>query len=121
MHPVFQKTFGGLSKAYYFRQLVFGLLLFGVFYIMPIVSGKFFQTLHILPFFLISAFLYPYSRFVYESVVSFFVGDNTFILPIPVMLGYKLVTMGLCYALAIFIAPVGLAYLYWHHSRQVTE
>jgi hypothetical protein len=24
--------------------------------------------------------------------------------------------MAMCFVLAIFIAPIGLAYLYWHHS-----
>ncbi|SFH57403.1 hypothetical protein SAMN05216299_12440 [Nitrosospira sp. Nsp14] len=35
MHPVIAKTFGGLSKPYYFRQFFFGLLLFLAFTIFP--------------------------------------------------------------------------------------
>lgn len=33
------------------------------------------------------------------------------------MLFIKLFTMAMCWAFAIFIAPVGLAWLYWHHSK----
>lgn len=29
----------------------------------------------------------------------------------------KLLIMSLCFSFAIFIAPVGLAYLYYHHSK----
>ncbi len=32
----------------------------------------------------------------------------------------RLFTMAMCWSFAIFIAPVGLAYLYWHNSRQVS-
>jgi hypothetical protein len=28
------------------------------------------------------------------------------------------VMMAFCWCFAIFIAPFGLAYLYWHHSRE---
>lgn len=31
------------------------------------------------------------------------------------------VTMLLCWAFAIFIAPIGLAYLYYHHSKAERE
>jgi hypothetical protein len=34
------------------------------------------------------------------------------------LLFVKLVTMAICWSLAIFIAPVGLAYLYCHHSKE---
>jgi hypothetical protein len=34
------------------------------------------------------------------------------------MLFVKLITMALCWAGAMFIAPVGLAYLYYHHSKK---
>jgi hypothetical protein len=30
----------------------------------------------------------------------------------------KLLTMLLCWSMAILIAPIGLAYLYYHHSRR---
>jgi hypothetical protein len=33
------------------------------------------------------------------------------------MMFVKLMTMTLCWSGAIFIAPVGLAYLYYHHSK----
>ena len=116
MHPVIAKTFGGLSPSYYVRQFFFGLLI-PVFIFIVMSQGK--QSLH-LPMLLMMAvntLLYPYARFVYESVVAFIVGQNLFFVNAILMLGVKLMTMLLCWSLAIFIAPVGLAYLYYYHSK----
>ncbi|SUH09227.1 membrane protein [Salmonella enterica subsp. enterica] len=63
------------------------------------------------------ALLYPYARFVYEQVVSFIMGENVFFINAIVMLMAKVITMCLCWIFSIFIAPVGLAYLYYYHSR----
>ena len=66
----------------------------------------------------INTFLYPYSRFVYESVVDFVLGENVFIVNVIFMLAIKLVSMLFCWLFAIFIAPFGLAYLYYRHSKE---
>lgn len=68
-------------------------------------------------FTVINTLLYPYSRFVYESIVSFIMGENVFIVNAIFMLASKFVTMAMCWAFSIFVAPIGLAYLYYHHSK----
>lgn len=116
MHPVIAKTFGGLSKQYYFRQFFFGLMFLAFFMFMSS------QSAHDVPFaavllIAINTLLYPYSRFVYESIVDFIIGRNMFVVNAFFMMFVKFMTMGLCWAGAIFIAPFGLAYLYYHHSK----
>lgn len=116
MHPVLQKTLGGLSPQYYFRQLFFGAIIGAL----PIVMGS--QGGHSTPFgtyifSIVCTLLYPYSRFVYESIVGFIMGENVFFVNAIFMLISKLITMVVCWAFAIFIAPIGLAYLYFYHSR----
>jgi len=120
MHPILAKTLGGLSPAYYFRQLIFGLALL-VIGLLPALSGpKGAGGIPgvVLVVGLLCTALYPYSRFVYEGIAGFIMGSNIIILPLPVMLVWKMMSMVICWAGAIFIAPVGLAYLYWHHSKQ---
>lgn len=116
MHPVLAKTFGGLSKPYYFRQFFFGLLFFAV------ILFPAFRSPQGVPFSLvvlvtINTLLYPYARFVYESIVGFVMGDNVFFVNAFLMLLVKVMTMALCWGFAVFIAPIGLAYLYFHHSK----
>ena len=116
MHPVIQKTLGGLSAQYYFRQLFFGLVI-GVFIFIMSMQGGHSMPIGILLITVVSTLLYPYSRFVYESIVSFIMGENIFIVNAIFMLAFKFATMALCWAFAIIVAPIGLAYLYYHHSK----
>ncbi len=119
MKQIIAKTFGGLTRQYYVRQFLFGLifpsiLVFGFYQGDPQAS----MSVGAAALFIANTFLYPYSRFVYESVIDFIMGDNVFWVNAFMMLTVKFVTIALCWSLAIFIAPVGLVYLYFYHSRQ---
>lgn len=119
MHPILAKSFGGLSTQYYVRQFLFGLIFPALLlFILSHGSKPVAVPVTLLLYFAVNSFLYPYSRFVYESVVDYIVGRNIFILPALIVLFFKWMTMGLCWCLAIFIAPVGLLYLYVRNSRQ---
>lgn len=117
MKELCAKIFGGLNSAYYFRHLVFGIILGAVF-----IGGKMSSTTGLgfgeLLMMVISTLLYPYSRFVYESIVSFIMGGNVFFVNGLLMMFVKVMTMCVCWFMAIFIAPLGLAYLYWRNTRQ---
>src|SRR5690554_4306886 len=116
MQEIIKKTFGGLSAQYYIRQLFFGSLFAALVIYMAINGGKpiKFSMVALLA---VNTLLYPYSRFVYESVVRFIIGDNVFFVNAIFMIVIKIFTMLLCWGFAIFIAPIGLAYLYYHHSK----
>lgn len=118
MHPVIAKTFGGLSTSYYLRHLFFGLA-FPIFILLMLSQSQGSHPLHVpaLLMMVVNTLLYPYSRYVYESVVNFILGENVFFVNVLLMLGVKLATMTVCWVFAIFVAPIGLAYLYFHHSR----
>lgn len=116
MHSVFVNTFGGLSRQYFFRQFMFGLL-FPVFVYAMLSRNPSGIPMTMYVLLAVNTLLYPYSRFVYEGIVDFVVGENVFIVNAFVMLMAKLMTMLLCWCFAIFVAPVGLAYLYYHHSK----
>ena len=116
MKEVFNKTFGGLERAYYLRQLFFGSLFLAMTCFVAIQGGgKMAYTM--IPYAIVSTLLYPYSRFVYESIVGYIIGNNVFFVHAGVLLFAKYLTMAMCWAMAIFIAPVGLLYLYWRHSK----
>ncbi|MFC0324055.1 hypothetical protein ACFFHT_10905 [Gallibacterium melopsittaci] len=115
------KTFGGLSKAYYFRNLFFGSLLYILLEVTifnankGVIDHKFILITLMLTGLLL---LYPYSRFVYESIVGYIFGDNVFFVNILLMFSIKIMTIGLCFAFSWAIAPVGLIYLYFYHTKQ---
>ncbi|CAJ0816523.1 hypothetical protein [Ralstonia flaminis] len=116
MNTLFAKTFGGLSRPYYFRHFLFGLIFPAFLFFFASNAGKPIPYQLIL-FSLVSTALYPYARFVYEGVMNFILGNNVFFVNAVVMLFAKFSTMLICWAFAIFIAPIGLVYLYFRHSR----
>ena len=115
MNEILRKTFGGLSKEYYIRNFIFGLIFPAILLWVQLSHG------HLNPWVLVICVLntplYPYSRFVYESIIEFIMGKNIFLFAAPLMLIAKLFTMLLCWNFAIFIAPIGLLYLYYYHSK----
>jgi hypothetical protein len=106
--PDYRKTFGGLSKSYYLRNFFFGLIFLAIYTFLMRETANELPSTFTLPY-IVNTFLYSYSRFVYESIVNFIVGKNVFIFPVFVVLFVKLFTVLLCFAFAIFIAPIGLA------------
>lgn len=116
MQEIIKKTFGGLSAQYYIRQLFFGAL-FAVLISYMLINGNKPIQFSLIAILAINTFLYPYSRFVYESIVGFIMGNNVFFMNAIFMIIVKIFTMMLCWSLAIFIAPIGLTYLYYHHSK----
>lgn len=119
MNSFLMKTFGGLSISYYLRQLFFGGLITVLFFWLQMrPAGHIGVAMSI--FLVLNAFIYPYARFVYESIVGFILGDNVFFVNVILLMVVKFTTMLLCYAFAMFIAPVGLAYLYYYHTKNNT-
>ncbi|MDE1311644.1 hypothetical protein [Vibrio aestuarianus] len=70
-------TFGGLKTSYLIRQYIFGVLI-AAFYFNAATSNGQVLSLGTMAMFAINTLLYPYSRFVYESIVEFVLGENTF-------------------------------------------
>lgn len=118
MQEIFNKTFGGLTRTYYLRQLFFGSLFMVLIVFMATRSKTASLPVAVIALPVLNTLLYPYARFAYEGVVGFIVGNNVFFVNALVMLFVKYLTMGLCWSFALFIAPLGLIYLYFHHSKQ---
>ena len=84
------------------------------FFVFMLLKGANGIPVNFLIMLVVNALLYPYSRFVYESVVGFVIGNNVFISSALFMLAVKLFMMVVCFFCVIFIAPVGLVYLYFY-------
>lgn len=116
MNGIISKTLGGLERATYLRHLFFGLCFSALIssLIFNVDNGEDPQKLWTtIAFLVLFGALYPYSRFVYESIASFVLGDNVIYGNILVVMISKWFTMALCYTFSIFIAPIGLIWLYF--------
>lgn len=119
MASIYKNTILGLGKRYFFRHFFFGFLMFILIMLSVIYTNEFKNTeFSIVVISIISTFLYPYSRFVYESVVNFIRGNNVIYVSFLYLLLGKFITISMCWTFSIFLAPIGLVYLYFHHSSK---
>ncbi|MDA3054686.1 MULTISPECIES: hypothetical protein [unclassified Campylobacter] len=126
---IWQKSFGGLDRAYYLRHLLFGILIAGVFIYMQVGMNERIASRTGKPMELevltcvaagVLALLYPYARFVYESIMNFILGDNVFFVNIFIMLIWKLIVAFFLFCFSFVVAPIGLLYLYYYHTKNHT-
>ena len=116
MKSIIAKTFGGLTLTYYFRQFLFAfVLLIGVLYVVKQGGNNLAPSK--ICYLSICTALYPYSRFIYESVARFIFGAKTSFLTNPFFLLMKPINIIICWVYAVFIAPAGLLFLYCYHSK----
>ena len=115
-----QRLLSGLDKSYLLRQYFFGVLIAIVFlYPMTSTGREVYFPLIVLAS--INTLLYPYARFVYESIMDFIIGSNRFWFSGPLLIAvfmFKLVMMLLVWSFAIFVAPIGMLYLYFRNGRE---
>ncbi|WP_110949507.1 hypothetical protein [Pseudomonas bohemica] len=119
MQSFFAKTFGALSGPVYLRHFLFGAVIAALL-ITVSLSGKHAANYGFIAFAVINTVLYPYARFVYESVVSYIVGNNQFYFNAVTFVIAKYLTIVICWAFAIFVAPIGLIYLFVRNSKRPT-
>lgn len=119
MSSFFQKTFGGITREFYWRQFFFGLFLYIPLIYQIIKSQSSFTGAFLLIVFAsVSQFLFPYARFVYHSITDFLLGNNVFLVNAILVLIFRLFMAVLCWCFSIFIAPVGLIYLYFYNFKK---
>lgn len=115
---ILSRSFGGLRRSYYFRNLCSG------GFMLLCASSLYFQKDSNFPSTIfyclaIGTLLYPYSCFVYDSIIDFFRGDDIIITnPFnPILFSIRMALRVSGWLPSIFIAPVGLIWLYFSHAR----
>lgn len=72
---------------------------------------------------LVSALLFPFAKLVWDEVRDLIIGNNGItyfgLWAIGVNFMFKAIVNILLWALAIFIAPLGILYLWWKQSKAV--
>lgn len=124
-------TIFGLNHKFYIKYLVHGLIVVALYWFMMDYAQQSLSArgkptientkiwIHML-LITISAFLYPYARYLYAKVWEFFSSDSTwYVGGILLLLVYyfKLIARVLLFSFAIFIAPVAWVVLYFENSK----
>ncbi len=126
MSNIIQLTLLGLNKKYYIRNfligLIFGLFLLFVTEYIPsqstvTIDESYMLANRIVQFFIvISIFLYPYAKYLYDKIWSFFANDGEWLVGGILLIFvyyFKLMARILLFSSAILLAPIGLIVLYF--------
>ena len=119
MHPILERTVGGLKPSAYVRHFLFGLMFPALaLFIDSQVEGHSRWSLYV--WMALSTLLYPYARHAYESVAGYIMGKNVFFTSAYFGLSMKLFTMIMCWGFAVFVAPIGMLVLYFQ-TRPIAD
>jgi len=121
MQGFLNKTFGGLTKDYYLRHFLISLVFPAIFlYAFHAANrpAQFGPAFLLLSVFAINSLLFPYAYYAYQSVVRSIKGERLIIVNVLGLLIGKALSIAVCWAFAIYIAPFGLASLYFRNRRR---
>ena len=121
-------AFKGLKPSYYWRHfvlgaivpvIIIGLQIYVVFSNPEISTGT--AVIGILSYIAGALFLlilYPFSRFAYESIVEFVMGNNVIISNALLFLTYKYISYAILLCFSFVIAPIGMIILFFYNKHQ---
>ncbi|NLZ45991.1 MAG: hypothetical protein GX896_04800 [Clostridiales bacterium] len=121
---ILSRTFGGLKKDYFVRNLVIGLIFSAPIWVMidaletrATNQKPFWDMFFIKAYFSLMGLLYPYAKFLYDYIWELIIGDTTYFYSINIItVWFKLFTRIMCWGFAWVLAPIGLLILYFKNS-----
>ncbi|MGL0936135.1 hypothetical protein ACSTEA_22540 [Vibrio vulnificus] len=116
MKQAILSAFGGLDKSYLIKQYAIGILVCVIYALIVRKYGQGFGLYAVVTFSL-NTLLYPYSRYLFESLVKFVFGNTRFDKGAGILIAIKLLSIVFCWSAALFIAPFGLLYIHFRGVR----
>lgn len=121
-------AFKGLKPSYYWRHFVLGAIVPVIFIAIQIYSSiknpdissgaALYYLARSIIGFLSLLVLYPFSRFAYESIVEFIMGNNVLFANAGLFFLYKYISYAILFCLSWFIAPIGMIILFFYNKHQ---
>lgn len=111
-----RRIFGSFDKAYLVRAYVIGIAILALYAVIlsrgadPIPSPIWFILI-------VNTILFPFSKLVWDEIMSLLLGRNIFFLPAIFLMFAKLLINVALWAGAIFVAPLGILWL-WYRSGE---
>lgn len=121
-----RKTVGGLSREYYWRHFLTALAyivlpVLAVIYLYDMREVELSPQPYMIVVLVLAVFMllvYPYSRFVYDRLVSFIMGDSVFLVNPLLLFFWRFFVFIICMKFSFVLAPAGMIYLYYYHTKQ---
>lgn len=107
------RIFGALRPAYMIRAYVIGFALFAFMAWVRSHGPSDASNYLLIGYFLVCSLIFPFAKFVWDEVMALLMGRNFFIMPAIFLIPLKVLVNGLLWTMAIFVAPLGILYLWF--------
>jgi len=111
-----RRIFGSVDRAYLIRAYIISFAIFA-FYAAIFSRGTHTIYPSAWAFLIVNTILFPFSKLVWDEIMSLLLGRNMFILPAIFLMFAKLIINVALWAGAIFVAPLGILWL-WYRTRE---
>jgi len=112
-----RRIVGGVQPSYLVRAYLIGIVFFAL------TAGLTFKAgtrngipLGFVAFAALNTLLFPFAKLVWDELRNLVFGNNVIFVNALLLFAFKWIVNGLLWALAIFVAPVGILYL-WFRTR----
>lgn len=113
-----RRIFSGVQPSYLIRSYLIGLIFFALMFGMALsAETKNGMPIGLIAFATISTLLFPFAKLVWDELRDLAFGNNVFFMNAIFLFMLKWFVNGFLWACAIFVAPVGILYL-WFRTRQ---
>ena len=123
---MFARLFGGIDRTFLVRSYLIAAAFSAVYLYMYYGSetdssvGGIRVNAPLISFLIVNSLLFPFSKLLYNELRGFVFGDSLFIMPVIVLYPAKLIINTALFAFSMFLAPIGLLYVWWR-TRPVRE
>jgi len=113
-----RRIFSGVQPTYLIRSYLIGLIFFALIVGMALsAETKSGTPVGLLAFGTLSTLLFPFAKLVWDELRDLAFGNNVIFMNAIFLFMLKWFVNGFLWAFAIFVAPVGILYL-WFRTRQ---
>ncbi|MFS1245088.1 hypothetical protein ACFDCM_10375 [Enterococcus lactis] len=116
MKNFLRTLFTSLTPAYLVRQYLYAGIVFACFVFAAQRESSF--PISLILFMGLNFMLYPFAMFVYDSFVGLIIGNHVFLVNLLFSLLWGVFKILMIYLLSLFLAPIGIAMLYFTHRSE---
>jgi len=115
-----KRIFGAMNRRYLVRAYLIGLAFFTLMMVLVWDSQPDTARAKIIGLLIVNLLLFPFAKFAWDELRDFIRGDSVIIQFAIFHFFFKYIVNGFLFATATFIAPFGIAYL-WFRTRNRTH
>lgn len=106
-----KQLFAGVDRQYLVKSYIFGMIITALALSIADSMGK-------VIFCIVSFILFPFATIVWDDLMSTLMGGTVLILPLPIMIVWKMFKILMLYVFTILIAPLGMIYILYMNRAQ---